>query len=293
MSSFWSFWIIAIVVINVVGNAWLLMATRVFGGEADGKPMDHSYDGIVELNNPLPRWWFFLYWFTIIFAVVYLALYPGLGSFKGFLNWTSVSEHDQEVAAAEATYAPIYENYAKQPIEQLAKDVEAMKIAQRLFGNNCAVCHGSDARGSRGFPNLTDDDWLYGGTPENIEQTILNGRNAAMPAWGQMLGEKGVREVAAYVRSLSGASAYEQDRAAGEAKFKTTCIACHGPDGKGSQAMGAPNLTDNIWLYGGSQAVVEKTIHDGRKGQMPAHKEKLGEQKVHLLAAYVYSLSHK
>lgn len=293
MSSFWSFWIIAIVVINVVGNAWLLMATRVFGGDPDGKPLDHAYDGIVELNNPLPRWWFFLYWITIIFAVGYLVLFPGLGSFKGYLGWTSAGEHDQDVASAEATYAPIYEGYAKQPVEQLAKDPEAMKIAQRLFGNNCAVCHGSDARGQRGFPNLTDGDWLYGGAPENIKQSILNGRNAAMPAWGQMLGEQGVREVAAYVRSLSGQSVYDQDRAAGEAKYKATCIACHGMDGKGNQMLGAPNLTDSIWLYGASQAVVEKSIREGRKGQMPAHKELLGEQKVHLLAAYIYGLSHK
>jgi len=293
MSSFWSFWIIAIVVINIVGNAWLLMATRVFGGDPDGKPMDHSYDGIVELNNPLPRWWFFLYWITIIFSVGYLALYPGLGSFSGYLGWTSAGEHDQEVAEAEAKYAPLYEGYANQPVEQLAKDPEAMQIAQRLFGNNCAVCHGSDARGQRGFPNLTDGDWLYGGAPENIKQSILNGRNAAMPAWGQMLGEQGVREVSAYVRSLSGQNVYEQDRVAGEGKYKTTCAACHGADGKGNQMVGAPNLADSIWLYGGSQAVVEKSVREGRKGQMPAHKELLGEQKVHLLTAYIYSLSHK
>lgn len=248
---------------------------------------------------------------------VLLAAYPGLGNYKGFLNWTSSNQGiknlaeskaaveqnkldgknvqlDREYDAANETYAKEFAKYTSRDILDLAYDPDALKVGQRLFLQNCSQCHGSDARGQRGFPNLTDDDWLYGGTPDKIKETLLYGRKAAMPAWGDALGEQGVKEMTAYVLSLSGRKVNDKDAAAGKAKFGM-CAACHGADGKGSLAhnlpFGAPNLTDNTWLYGGSHGAVEETLNKGRNGQMPAFKEILGEDKIHIISAYVYRLS--
>jgi len=251
----------------------------------------HEYDGIREYNNPLPRWWLMLFWITIFFALVYLTLYPGLGKFQGLLGWTSTGELAKEEKDYQQQYGAIYSAYARVPVEQLAKDSQAMKIAGRLFANNCSTCHGTDAHGGRGFPNLTDKDWLFGGSPERIQETIMEGRTGMMPPWQSALGDEGVKEVAHYVRSLSGLKADSKLLAAGHEIFASKCIACHGPDGKGNPMMGAPNLTDSIWLYGGSEATVIKTIADGRSGHMPMQKDNLGAEKVHLLAAYVWSLS--
>lgn len=293
MSNFWSTYIIAIVVLNIVGCAWLLMWTRkmdISDMPADGTT-GHEYDGIREYNNPLPRWWLILFWLTIVFSAVYLTLYPGLGKWKGVLGWTSTGEHATAEKQYNEQYGKLYADLAKVPVEQLVSDERAMKIGARLFANNCSVCHGTTARGAVGFPNLTDNDWLYGGTPEKIHETIMNGRNGVMPAWLDTLGEEGIDQVASYVISLSGRTADASLAAAGKEKF-VACAACHGADGKGNPMMGAPNLTDEVWLYGGSEAAIKKTLREGRAGKMPAQKDALGAERVHLLTAYVYSLSH-
>lgn len=294
-SGFWSWYIIVGVVGGIVGMFWLnrwMSGSTVKTGEK-AKPMGHVWDeDLQELNNPLPRWWLNLFYVTLVFGVGYLVLYPGLGTWRGLLGWTETGQYDREMAAADKQYGPLYDKYLKEDLKVVAADPEALKTGERLFVNYCSSCHGSDAGGGPGFPNLRDDDWLYGGDPQTIQTTIMNGRQAAMPAWGAVLGPEGVSNVAEYVLSLSGRSTDAAAAAAGKEKFQQLCVACHGPEGKGNQAMGAPNLTDNIWLYGGTKKIIMQTIDKGRNGRMPAHAEFLGEAKVHLLAAYVYSLSH-
>lgn len=293
-SEFWNWWVIALTLGNILACWWLISwATKRRSGEAAaGTVTGHTWDeSLQEFNNPLPRWWLWLFHITLVFGLVYLALYPGLGKFTGFLGWTEEQQYDKEMQAAAEKFDPIFAAYAQKDIATLAKDPQALKIGQRLFLNYCSTCHGSDAHGSPGFPNLADNDWLYGGEPETIQTTILDGRQGAMPAWKDILGNKGVEEVAAYVVELSGRQADSAKASAGKALFETNCAACHMPDGTGNKALGAPNLTDNVWLYGGSPGVIQQTIANGRNGKMPAHRDFLGEHKVHLLAAYVYSLS--
>jgi cytochrome c oxidase cbb3-type subunit III len=291
MTTFWSCWIIFFTAATIIGAWWLLFANRKGSRGAD-QTTGHSYDGIEEYDNPLPAWWFYLFVATIIFGVGYLVAFPGFGSFAGVLGWTQQQQWQNEVKDADATYGPLFAKYAAMPIEEVVKDTQALKMGQRLFANNCAVCHGSAAQGSFGFPNLTDNDWLYGGSPDVIKTTIMQGRRGAMPAWQQILGDDGIANVVAYVSSLSGHNTGSDRIAAGESLFKTMCVACHGIDGKGSIAMGAPNLTDNIWLYGGSPGQIKHTLVNGRNGTMPAHGDLLGNDRIHLVAAYVYSLSH-
>jgi len=293
-SEFWSWFVIAIAGGGIVWLFYLLKGNAKATGE-QGVPTGHVWDeNLEELNNPLPRWWLIMFYITIVFAIGYLILYPGMGSFKGILGWTEVGEYNNEVAAADAEFGPIFAQFEQTPIPELAANPAAMNAGERLFVNYCAVCHGSDARGATGFPNLRDNDWLYGGAPETIQTTIMNGRNGAMPAWeGPLGGEEGVNQVATYVMSLSGRDVDAQLAAAGKAKFDMFCVGCHMPDGTGNQALGAPNLTDNIWLYGGSPRTIRETIAKGRNGKMPAHNEFLGKAKSHILAAYVYSLSHE
>lgn len=300
MTSFWSWYIILLTGGTLVALTWLIFATRK-GQRKDTteETLGHAFDGIEEYDNPLPRWWFMLFVATLVFAVGYLILYPGMGTWKGIFpgyegGWTQVKQWEKEMDKADEKYGPIFAKYAAMPIEEVAKDEQALKMGGRLFASNCSVCHGSDAKGAYGFPNLTDHDWLWGGEPEAIKTTILNGRQAVMPAWGETLGEPGIRNVAGYVRSLSGLKNPEDlgiDIAAGQQIYQTNCVVCHGAEGKGMQAMGAPNLTDKVWLYGSSFAQVQQTLRYGRNGQMPAQKDFLGNDKVHLLAAYVYSLS--
>jgi cytochrome c oxidase cbb3-type subunit 3 len=228
---------------------------------------------------------------SIIFAIGYLAAYPGLGKFPGLLGWTQITEWQTEVEAAELQYGPIFEAYRTQTVEAVASDPKARKMGQRLFANNCAQCHGSDARGSHGFPNLTDSDWLYGGDTAAIKQSITYGRAGQMPAWGPVIGEEKTDAVTAYVQSLSGQPVDAAQADAGKAVYETYCIACHGAEGKGNPMFGAPDLTDNIWLYGSSGSQIRRSIANGRQGQMPAHKDLLDESRIHLIAAYVYSLS--
>lgn len=295
MSTFWSLWIIVLTVTNLVLLLWVLFATRkrvvVDDAGAEVKTTGHEYDGIEEYDNPLPRWWFYLFILTFVFAVGYLIVFPGLGIWKGVAGWTSVGELRSHQAKAETVYAETYDVYAKMPIEELATNPDAIKMGFRLFANNCALCHGADGGGTPGFPNLTDKDWLYGGTPEKILQTITHGRKAAMPAWGASLGEKGIAQTTEYVLKLSGAEYDEKKAEVGAKLFANNCAVCHGVDGKGNQLVGAPNLTDDIWLYGGEPATIRQTLRDGRAGVMPAQAELLKPDRIHLLAAYVYSLS--
>jgi cytochrome c oxidase cbb3-type subunit 3 len=293
-SEIWSWFIIAVVVGSIVWLFYLLHGNKKIEGE-QGVPTGHVWDeNLQELNNPLPRWWLIMFYITIFFAIAYLVLFPGLGTFKGILGWTEVGQYEDEVAAADAEFGPLFAKFEQTPIPELAKNSAAMAAGERLFVNYCAVCHGSDARGAPGFPNLRDNDWLWGGTPEKIEESILNGRDSnSMAAWEAALGgEQGVNEVAEYVMSLSGRQVDKALAAKGKEKFDAICVGCHMPDGTGNQALGAPNLTDNIWLYGGSPRTIKESIAKGRHGKMPAHKDFLGKAKSHILAAYVYSLSH-
>jgi cytochrome c oxidase cbb3-type subunit 3 len=293
-SDFWSWWIIVLTLGNIAFCWWLIVWTmkKRTGEAASGDVTGHTWDeSLQEYNNPLPRWWLWLFYITMVFGVVYLLLYPGLGKFPGLLGWTGSGQYEQEMGRAEAQYGPIFAAYASRDIEDLARDSEALQVGQRLFTNYCATCHGADAGGGNGFPRLSDDDWLWGGTPDTIKTSILDGRQGIMPPWGEALGNQGVEEVTAYVLTLNGREADPRLAEAGKARFATMCIACHGVDGKGNQALGAPNLTNNTWLYGGSPGTIRQTIAQGRRGNMPAHRDFLGEDKAHVLAAYIYSLS--
>jgi cytochrome c oxidase cbb3-type subunit 3 len=254
----------------------------------------HIWDGdLREYNNPLPRWWLWLFIITIVFAAVYLVAYPGFGNFAGTLGWSSHSQHAEQAAANEALIQKTLAPFADQPVEALARDPAALRIGRNLFVNNCAQCHGSDGRGAPGFPNLTDDDWLWGGEPATIVQTITEGRTAVMAPWKDVLGPQGLDDVVAYVLSFSGRTAPAGDAARGKEKFIEICSACHGADGHGNKLLGAPNLTDNIWLFGGAPATIRETVSNGRQGVMPAHGERLGATRIKLLAAYVLSIGPK
>jgi len=302
MTTFWSTYISVLTIGSLIGLTWLLLATRK--GESKNttdQTMGHSFDGIEEYDNPLPKWWFWLFVGTLVFSVGYLILYPGLGNCKGILpgyenGWTGVNEWQKEMDKADARFGPIFAKYAAMPVEEVAKDPQALKMGGRLFASNCSVCHGSDAKGAFGFPNLTDKDWRWGGDAETIKASIMNGRHGVMPAWAEVIGEQGVADVAAFVlTSMDGRSLPEgakADPAKGKEIFAGNCVACHGPEGKGTPAMGAPDLTHpQAFIYGSSFAQLQQTIRYGRQGQMPAQAEIQGNDKVHLLAAYVYSLS--
>jgi cytochrome c oxidase cbb3-type subunit 3 len=299
MSSFWSGWIIILTVGNILGCIWLVWWTmrRRADESAQGDVTGHTWDGdLQEYNNPLPRWWLWLFYITLVFGAGYLILYPGLGKFGGVLGWSSTdSQYQGEMAKAAEKYEPIFKQYAAVAVTDLATKPEyqeAREMGKRLFLTYCMQCHGSDAGGSRGFPNLTDDTWLWGGTPEQIRVSITNGRNGVMPNLG--LSPEQVDNLTAHVMSLSGRDADPAKAEAGKEAFMTAgCIGCHGMDGTGNQMLGAPNLTDNVWLYGGSPGVIKQTLTKGRAGVMPAQKELLSGEKIHLLTAYVYSLSNK
>jgi cytochrome c oxidase cbb3-type subunit 3 len=291
-SGAWKWFICIPTVLGIVWMAWF--AVRLSKRQPGQKleTMGHVWDqDLEEYNNPLPRWWLNLFYITLVWGVLYLLFYPGLTVFEGLKKWTQYKQYDEEIAAANAKFGPIFERFHAQDVATLATNPEALTIGQRLYSTYCTQCHGSDARGARGYPNLTDTDWLWGGAPERIEETILNGRTGAMPGWGPMLTAEKIHDVTEYVVKLSGRPADATTAARGQEVFTQTCAACHGADGKGNPTLGAPNLTDDIWLYGGSQARLKETITNGRQGNMPAHKEFLGEAKARLLAAYVYSLS--
>lgn len=294
-SEFWSVYISIVSLASILACAVLLwrLTTKPLPAGQHADVMGHVWDGnLQEYNNPMPRWWLWLFYITLVFGLIYLMLYPGLGSFPGLLKWSSRGQYEVEEAKAKASYEPIFAKYAAMDIKAVAADPQAREIAQRLFLNYCAQCHASDGRGGNGFPNLTDNDWLYGGEPETIQASITDGRRGVMPPWGQVLGDDGVKDVANYVLQISGRTHDSLRAAHGKELFQTNCVACHGADGKGNSAMGAPNLTDDIWLFGGGQTTLIETIGKGRNGVMPAWGEFLGPQKVRLLAAYVYGFSH-
>ncbi len=291
MASFWSMWIIILTTITIVGITWILFANRKGEQQPEEKTTGHEYDGIEEYDNPLPAWWFYMFVLTIVWGIGYLVIYPGMGNFPGLLGWTQLGQHSNEVAVADEKYRAMRDRYMALPIEEIASDPAVRKMGMRMFGNNCAQCHGGDAKGSFGFPNLTDADWIYGGDPATIKATLVNGRQAVMPAWGSILGDKGIDEVTQYVISLNGRDADAQKVAAGEKHFQTYCVACHGADAGGNPALGAPNLANGIWLYGGTQEQIAHTLRAGRNGQMPSFKDTLSEDKIHILTAYVYGLN--
>jgi len=298
LTTFWSWWVIVLTVANLVLVTWLLFANKKVAVSDDDEPENqttgHVYDGIEEYDNPLPKWWFQMFVLTLVFAVVYFFLYPGLGNYKGYLNWTSINQWEREVEKTQVQYSKTFGQYADMKIEDLARDTKAMKIGTRLFANNCAVCHGADGGGNEGFPNLTDKDWLWGGSPEAIAASISHGRIGMMPpqgkAYGGNLEEAQVVAVAEYVMSLSGQEHDASKVAAGEKVFNQVCFVCHQPGGKGMVGL-APNLADDIWLYSGSAEKIRHTIRTGRTNVMPAQEEKLRAEKIRMLTAYVYSLS--
>lgn len=297
-SSFWHWYIVAIVVASFIFVIWVLLSqdkVKPLKKGEEVKTTGHAWDGIEEYNNGLPRWWFWMFVCTILFGIAYLFAYPGLGDYRGWKfaegHWSSKNQYEQEMKAAEQSVAPLYAKYAGMPVEQVAKDADAMKIGQNLFNTYCIQCHGSDAQGSRGFPNLTDTDWLYGGTAEHIRESIEKGRVGVMQPWGPKLGEERVKDAANYVMSLSGKEHNEDRALRGKEVFAANCAVCHGEDGGGKQNM-APNLTDDVWLWGGSEKAIIETITGGRHNQMPAWGGFLSKEKIHMLTAYVWGKSH-
>ncbi|GAB4057058.1 cytochrome-c oxidase, cbb3-type subunit III [Uliginosibacterium sediminicola] len=306
VSDFWSYYVGIAVILSIVACAWLLWVMSR-GKTTPNRPLKEGEDPrlavgttghvwdetLEELNNPLPGWWAGLFIITIVFSLVYLVFYPGLGSFQGQFGWTSVKQYEAEKQATDAAVAPLYAKFASLTTEQLAANPDAMAVGERLFLNNCAQCHGSDARGNKGFPNLTDNDWLYGGTPEKIHETITKGRNGVMPSMAAAVGSADdVTNLANYVLSLSQSGGDPLKANLGREKF-VVCAACHGPEGKGNQAVGAPNLTDGIWLYGFGLDKVIAAINGGHNGMMPAQEGKLSAGQINILSAYVWHLSNK
>jgi cytochrome c oxidase cbb3-type subunit 3 len=295
INNFWSVYITSITLGGIAACALLLWVTsrKKVAANADNTT-GHVWDeDLREMNNPLPLWWVGLFIITLVFSLGYLYLYPGLGTAAGSHGWTSKGQYSEEVAKANEALKPLYAHFDGQAPEQLAKDAKAMAIGERLFMNNCAQCHGSDARGSKGFPNLTDGDWLHGGTPDKIKDTLTLGRMGVMPPMAAVVGSPDdVKNVAQYVLSLSGSPNDALRASLGKSKFGA-CAACHGIDGKGNQAVGAPNLTDKVWLHGWGEETIVAMVNNGKTNQMPAQKDRLTESQIHVLTAYVWGLSNK
>jgi cytochrome c oxidase cbb3-type subunit 3 len=294
ISHFWSDYVAVLSLLSIAGCVlllWLTARKRV-AADADNTT-GHVWDeDLREANNPLPLWWVGLFVLTIAFGLAYLAIFPGLGSFKGQSDWTSRAEYDTEVARATRELAPVYDRYATLPAEEVARDPQARAIGERLFMNNCAQCHGSDARGSKGFPNLTDKDWLHGGAPDKIVETITKGRVGTMPPMAAAVGTPDdVKNVANYVLSLSGEPHDSLRAGLGKPKF-TACAACHGIGGVGNEALGAPRLNDKIWLHGYGEAAIIQMINEGKRNEMPAQQGRLTEAQIKLLASYVWGFSN-
>ncbi|KAF1709256.1 cytochrome-c oxidase, cbb3-type subunit III [Pseudoxanthomonas kalamensis DSM 18571] len=300
MSLGWTLFVIVIVAINIFGCLWLLWWTaRRRPGDPAPEETSHVWDAdLTEYNKPLPKWWINLFYLTILFAFGYLFWYGGLGGIAGYSQWSSAREHDVEKAAQDARLEETFRPYANQPIDQLARDPTALSLGRSIFNNNCALCHGSSGQGAIGYPNLTDDIWHWGGSPDRILQTVLDGREGIMPPWASVLtstgGENAVDYTVAYVRTLGNPELLRNDYMAAQGKklYEGVCVACHGVDGKGNQDLGAPDLTDDYWMYGSSKESLVEALTHGHHGSMPAHRELLGETRARLAASYVWSLSH-
>ncbi len=301
MSTGWSWYVIALVALNIAGCVWLLWWTaRSRPGDPKPEDTSHVWDGdITEYNKPLPRWWINMFYLTIVFSIGYLAWYGGLGGYEGYAKWSSQGEHAQDKAADTARLEETFAPYHGMAIDALATDPNAVRLGRSIFGNTCATCHGSSATGAVGYPNLTDSIWHWGGQPEQILQSVLNGREGVMPPWGQVLvgmgGKDATDYVIAYVRQLGDDDAGRRGdfaAARGKSLYEGLCVSCHGVEGKGNQALGAPDLTDDYWLYGAGTAALRESINNGRHGVMPPHGALLGETRTRLAAAYVWSLSH-
>ena len=295
MSNFWSIYVAGLTIVSIVACLLLLWmaGTKKVAASSDNTT-GHVWDeDLREMNNPLPRWWVWLFVITVVFSLGYLVAYPGLGAYAGKLGWSTEGVYQSEIAKANKELEPLYTKYVAMKPEDVAKDAGAMAIGERLFMNNCSQCHGSDARGSKGFPNLTDGDWLYGGAPDKIKETLTAGRIGNMPPMAAAVGTPDdVRNVAHYVLSLSGSPHDSVKASLGKEKF-AACGACHGADGKGNQALGAPNLTDGIWLHGWGEAAIVNMVNNGKVNQMPAQAEKLTPAQIHVLTSYVWSLSSR
>jgi cytochrome c oxidase cbb3-type subunit 3 len=293
-SNFWSIYVTGITIVGILACLLLLwFSGKAKAMTANDNTTGHVWDGdLREMNNPLPRWWVWLFVITIVFALVYLALYPGLGTYAGKLGWSSTGQHAAEVAKGDAEVAPLYAKFAAMKPEDVSRDPQAHAIGERLFMNNCSQCHGSDARGGKGFPNLTDADWLHGGAPEKIKETLVLGRIGQMPPMAAAVGTADdVKNVANYVLSLS-SSPHDSVRASlGKSKY-AACAACHGADGKGNQALGAPNLTDDVWLHGYGENAIIAMVNNGKVNQMPAQADKLTDAQLQVLSSYVWGLSN-
>lgn len=299
MSTFWHWYIIALTIGTLIVTVWFLIWSQKLRiqskKEDDGsETTGHVWDGdLRELNNPLPRWWLGLFWITIAFSVIYLALYPGLGRYEGMLGWSQEKQYEQEMATARAAFESQFAELAGMEMEQLAMNDKAVEMGRNLYAHNCSTCHGVDARGATGYPNLTDDHWIWGGEPQQVLTTILNGRRAAMPPFGTALGEEGVTQVATYVQQLAGQDVDTAMAEAGQQRYMQICAACHGPSGTGNPILGAPNLTAGVYTYGGDLDSIRDTIRNGRNGVMPAQKDLIGETRTRLVAAYVLSMQER
>jgi cytochrome c oxidase cbb3-type subunit III len=296
VSDAWGWYVAILTIASIIACAALLksMSSRRAARGAKVDTTGHVWDeDLSEWNNPLPQWWMWLFYITIIFSLVYLVLYPGLGTYRGYFSWSSSGQYAAEQSQAAASYGPVIAKFTARDVRTVAADAEARQLGQRLFMSYCAQCHGSDAGGSRHFPNLKDRDWLYGGDPEAIRTSITEGRNGSMPPMAAAVGgDEDVKDVAHYVLKMAGRT-YDGLRAhRGKAKFDTICAACHGLDAKGNQQIGSANLTDEVWLHGGTEAWIMDIINKGAKSTMPAHKDFLDAGKIHLLTAYVYGLSN-
>ena len=296
VSSVWSYFISIIALGGVIFCLWLLYTQRAWlkRDAATVEDTGHVWDGdLSELNNPVPRWWTIFYIGLCVVALTLFFLYPGLGTYKGSIGYSSAGQVKAQQEALNERIKPVYARYKDMSIPEVAQDAEARQIGQRLFLNNCAQCHGSDAHGAANFPNLSDNDWLHGGAPEQIMQTITKGRHGMMPAWAAQIKPAEASDIAQYVRSLSGLAADSLRILPGKRGFETYCVACHGVDGKGNTAVGAPNLTDEVWLYGSSEAKIVETILNGRTNIMPAQEGILTEDQIRLLTAWVWGLSNQ
>lgn len=296
VSGFWSIFITVVALGGIVWCLWLLFSQRAWlkTKVAAAEDTGHIWDGnLTELNHPVPRWWTVMYLLLCIFGLAYLWLFPGLGTYQGSLNFSAAEEVRRDQAALAERIQPLYQRYAQLSIPEIAADPEARAIGQRLFLNSCAQCHGSDARGGPSFPNLTDSDWLHGGEPENIQQTITMGRHGMMPPWKGTISPTEASDIAQYVRSLSGLASDALRVVPGKRGFETYCVACHGAEGKGNTMLGAPNLTDNVWLFGSSEASIVDTILNGRENVMPAQERNLSPDQIRILTAWVWGLSNQ